>query len=167
MEVISSNVRRLLVRALCACSSAAIAVVIVGCSDDGLGKRYAVSGKVTYKGEPVADASISFRPVGGEPGSEQRGATGVVKDGRYSLSTIGGDDGAFPGKYDVSISARAPDMSKAEANRLKTGGSARQDDVAAAFKNAKSAIPRKYEAPILKATVEAKSNGIDFDLKDD
>ena len=68
MEVISSNARRVLVRALCVCSSAAIAVMIVGCGDDGLGKRYAVSGKVTYKGAPVADASIAFRPAGGEPG---------------------------------------------------------------------------------------------------
>ena len=105
--------------------------------------------------------------MGGDANSESRGATGVVKDGSYSLSTIGGDDGAFPGKYEVSISARAPDMSKAEDNRQKTGGSARQDDVAAAYKNAKSTIPRKYEAPILSATVEAKSNTINFDLKDD
>ena len=58
-------------------------------------------------------------------------------------------------------------MTKAEENRKKVGGSARQDDVSAAYKNAKSAIPRKYEAPILKATVEAKSNSISFDLTDD
>jgi hypothetical protein len=148
-------------------ASAAMTVVLIGCGDDGLGKRYPVSGKVTYKGQAVADATISFRPAGAEPGSENRGATGVVKDGYYTLSTGGGDDGAFPGQYEVSIIARAPDMSKAEANRQKVGGSARQDDVAAAYKNAKSAIPRKYEAPILKATVKAQTNkGVDFDLTD-
>jgi len=166
MQRISFDSRRFGVRVLGVLISAIGTLVIIGCSDDGLGKRFPVSGKVTYNGAPVADASISFRPVGGDQGADQRGASGTVKDGSYKLSTIGGDDGAFPGQYEVSISARTPDMTKAEENRQKTGGSARQDDVAAAYKNAKSAIPRKYEAPILKATVEAKSNGINFELTD-
>ena len=147
MIIASPISRRLLVRAVGVLISASFTVVFIGCGDDGLGKRYPVSGKVTYKGAPVEDASISFRPVGGDANSEQRGATGTVKDGYYKLSTIGGDDGAFAGDYEVSVSARAPDMTKAKENQQKTGGSMRQDDVAAAYKNAKSAIPLKYEAP--------------------
>jgi len=33
---------------------------VLGCSDDGLGKRYPVSGTVTYKGEPLKEGSIVF-----------------------------------------------------------------------------------------------------------
>jgi hypothetical protein len=141
-------------------------LMVFGCGDDGLGKRYPVSGKVTYKNEPVAEASISF--VASGENAEKRGATGVVKDGYYTLSTLGGDDGAFPGDYKVAISGRTPDMSQAKANQEKTGGSYRQDDVAKAYKNAKSSIPRKYESPEagLKAKVEARSNTIDFPLAD-
>jgi hypothetical protein len=167
MRVFSSICRRSLVRALCVCISSAITIAIVGCGDDGLGKRYSVSGNVTYNGKPVDTASISFHPkVSQDPKAESRGATGIVKNGYYTLSTGGGDDGAFPGEYDVSISGRTPDMTQAEANRQKVGGSARQDDVAKAYREAKSSIPLKYEGAILKATVEAKSNKIDFELKD-
>jgi hypothetical protein len=158
--------RRSFLQAFGIFASACAVIVVIGCSDDGLGKRYPVSGKVTYKDQPVAEASIQFYPAGA-PGGEKRGATGVVKDGYYTLSTQGGDDGAFPGEYQVSISARMPDMSKAKANQEKTGGSYRQDDVAKAYASAKSAIPRKYESPdLLKATVKAESNKFDFELKD-
>jgi hypothetical protein len=142
-------------------------LLVIGCGDDGLGKRYPVSGTVKYKGANVANASITFYPAGGQT-EEKRGATGVVKDGYYKLSTIGNDDGAFPGDYLVAISARTPDMSKAKENAAK-GGSFRQDDVAKAFKKAGSEIPVKYESPEgggLKAKVEAKSNTFDFELKD-
>ena len=142
---------------------------IIGCGDDGLGKRYPVSGKVTYKGEPLAVGSISFYPADASPGSEARGATGSITDGYYTLSTIGGDDGAFPGEYLVAISARKPDMSLAKANQEKTGGSYRQDDVAKAFKTATSPIPKKYELTAdsgLKRTIAAGSNTFDFDLTD-
>jgi len=142
---------------------------IVGCGDDGLGNRYPVSGKVTYKGEPLAVGSISFYPAIGAAGSEVRGATGSITDGYYTLSTIGGDDGAFPGDYVVAISARKPDMSKAKANTDKTGGSYRQDDVAKAFQTAASPFPKKYESTQesgLKRTVTAGRNTIDFELTD-
>ncbi len=144
-----------------------LAIVLSGCGDDGLAKRYPVSGKVTYKGEPVAQASISFYPAAGQTG-EQRGASGVVKDGYYTLSTLGSDDGAFPGDYQVSISARMPDMTKAKDKASKIGGLMSQDDVAKAYAKAKSTIPMKYESPDagLKAKVEAKSNTFDFDLTD-
>ncbi len=167
MQLKSPRSRSFLFRGLSIVISAGISITIIGCGEDGLGTRYPVTGKVTYKGQPVAEASISFRPTSGDQNSEKRGATGTVKDGYYSLSTLGGDDGAFPGEYEVSISARLPDMTKANATREKSGGSARQDDVAAAYKNAKSAIPRKYESPILKATVKAQNNsGVDFELTD-
>jgi hypothetical protein len=152
-----------------ALASAMMLLIVAGCGDDALGKRYPVSGKVTYKGKPLAVGSISFYPTGGAPGSEARGATGSITDGYYNLSTIGGDDGAFPGEYAVAISARKPDMSQAQANQAKTGGSFRQDDVAKAYASASSDIPKKYESTEqsgLKRTIVAGSNTFNFDLTD-
>ena len=147
--------------------SACALLAILGCGDDGLGKRYPVSGTVTYKGQPVENGSISFYASGA--GSETRGAAGVITGGKYTLSTQSENDGAFPGDYLVAITARDADMSEAQANAAKHGGSARQDDVAKAYATAKSLIPKKYEVPEqsgLKAKVEAKSNTIPFDLTD-
>ena len=129
---------------------------------------YAVSGQVTYKGVPLEVGSITFYAIGGKD-SETRGATGAIKGGYYTLSTIGGDDGAFPGDYIVAISSKVPDMSTAKTNAEKSGGSFRQDDVAKAFKKAESVIPKKYESTEtsgLKAKVEAHGNKIDFPLSD-
>jgi len=142
-------------------------LVVIGCGDDGLGKRYPVSGTVTYQGKPVESGTVTFFATGKD--AETRGATGSIKGGSYSMSTIGGEDGVFPGDYQVSIAARKVDMSEAKANQDKTGGSFRQDDVAKAYKASESLIPKKYESTEksgLKAKVEARSNTIDFPLGD-
>ena len=143
-------------------------LMVIGCGDDGLGKRYPVSGKVTYKNQPLATGTVTFYATGGKD-AETRGATGAIKDGSYSMSTIGGEDGVFPGDYQVAIASLNVDMSQAKANQEKVGGSFRQDDVAKAYKSAESVIPKKYgstEKSGLKAKVEARSNTIDFPLSD-
>ena len=67
-----------------------------GCGDDtGLAKRYAVSGKVNYKGQPVEKGTISFIPEN----PEGRPAAGQIENGRYALTTLTPGDGAIPGKY--------------------------------------------------------------------
>lgn len=160
--------RRSAAQALGALASACAVIVVLGCGDDGLGKRYPVSGTVTYQGKPLEVGAITFYPTSG-PNQETRGASGAIKNGSYTLSTIGGDDGAFPGDYAVAIAARAPDFSTAKANQEKVGGSMRQDDVAKAYAKASSAIPKKFENTAtsnLKAKVEARSNTIDFPLTD-
>src|SRR4051794_30018693 len=111
----SASLRRSMTMTATTLASALGLLMFICCGDDGLGKRYPVSGKVTYKNDPVANASIAFIASG--ENAEKRGATGVVKDGYYTLSTLGGDDGAFPGDYKVSITAREADMSQAKANQ--------------------------------------------------
>ena len=57
---------------------------VLGCSDDGLAKRYHVTGKVTYNGQPLKKGTIVFVPT--DP--EGRGATGDIgEDGTYTLTT--------------------------------------------------------------------------------
>lgn len=144
-------------------SGALLLPMISGCGDDGLGSRYSVSGTVTHKGQPIEEGAITFTPVdvNGRP------ATGSIAKGKYSLSTIGTNDGAMPGDYKVGISSRVPDLSKAQKNAEKTGGILRQDDVAKAYAQAKGGVPPKFEVGEtsgLTAKVGAKSNSINFDV---
>src|SRR6266446_4264396 len=99
-------------------------VTIVACSGDesGLPQRYPVSGKVTYKGEPVRIGTVVFEPADIGNG---RVASGNIEDGRYQLSTAGSGDGALAGDYNVAIISKKIDMSTVEANRQ--GGAGRQD----------------------------------------
>jgi major membrane immunogen (membrane-anchored lipoprotein) len=151
--------------------SISAAVAVLGCSDDesGLGRRYTVSGKVTYKGAPVPHGTVNFLPSKPPPPAG-RAATGEIKDGNYSLSTAGNNDGALPGDYNVAIVAMDVDMasaasSKAEGGRIHEGDAAYQK----AIKTAKQLIPVKYgagETSGLKATVDSSSKAINFDLTD-
>lgn len=144
-------------------------VLAAGCGDDtGLAKRYSVSGKVTYKGQPVANGLISFIPGS----AEGRAATGQIKDGNYSLTTQDPDDGAFPGSYTVTVAARQVDFTEAKGEAEKKGATSAyipQDFTAKANQKAKNAVPEKYgiqSSTPLKAEVKASSNKIDFELVD-
>jgi len=89
------------------------AVVLSGC---GGGSEFAtakVRGKVTFKGQPVANASVDFAPQkaadsgkgagGGQPGKSASGMTD--KDGVFVLSTYAPGDGAVVGKHRVAVSS--------------------------------------------------------------
>jgi hypothetical protein len=163
---------------LAASSTAAALLIALGCSgDDGLGSRYSVSGTVTYKGAPVAKGTIGFVPEN----PSMRGATGEISNGSYSLTTQTAGDGALPGKYKVSIAAKeAVDLEYAKSllrADLKKKGmdpsmmpvNVPPEYMSKASKQAKSLIPEKYSSPEssgLSATVEARSNKIDFPLDD-
>jgi len=145
-------------------------MVVLGCGgdDSGLGRRYKVSGKVTYKGEPVPKGTVNFLPTKPPP-PEGRAATGEIKDGYYSLSTTGNNDGALSGDYNVAIVAVDVDLSSQLA---KTQGKPRvgSKDYQDAVKSSKNLVPTKYglgETSGLKATVDTSAKTIDFDLKDD
>jgi len=139
--------------------------IVSGCGSDGLPKRYKVSGKVTYKGAPVAKGTVSFYPV--KSSGENPGGFGNIVDGYYTLTTFKDGDGALPGEYEVSIDSREVDLKEAE--KRAGGGAMRQDDVAKANAKAKLLIPRKYVETAtsgLKATVKTSSNTFDFELQD-
>src|SRR5262249_42122995 len=86
-------------------------VFILGCGDnDGLGRRYTVDGHVCYRPQPPEAGSITFYPI--DTAGTARDATGTIQNGYYALSTIGGNDGAFPGSYRVVIVAKSAVPSK-------------------------------------------------------
>jgi hypothetical protein len=144
-------------------------VAILGCGGDesGLDRRYPVSGTVTYKGQPVAKATVVFEPSK-PPLPQGRVANGFVEDGDYTMTTATADDGALPGEYKVVIFASnldVPELAKKQGGLLHQGDTEHQK----ALKAATSPIPTKYsksETSGLTAKVEAKSNQIDFDLPD-
>lgn len=146
--------------AVLACAGA---LLLTGCSgDDGIGKRFPVSGKVTYDGKPLTSGTVNFLP---EDPATGRPATGEIQtDGSYKLTTQTPGDGAMGGKYKVSISAYETDMSKTQSP--KQGGSA--DQVVVAQAQGKSLIPIKYtgtDTSGLSATVGPSSTSFNFDLK--
>jgi hypothetical protein len=141
-----------------------------------MGSRYPLSGKVTYKGQPVAKGRITFTPVS----ANGHGATGEIDNGSFSsVTTLNPGDGALPGDYKVSIDTREVDEAavKAEAKKLaeKHGmpnmapAMIPPELLAEATKNAKASVPAKYQVPEssdLKTTVKAEKNYVELDLKD-
>jgi major membrane immunogen (membrane-anchored lipoprotein) len=147
-------------------------LILASCStDDGFGKRYPVSGTVTYNGSPLEKGEISFVS---EDLKNNIGATGSIKNGSYTLSTGGKDDGAQVGKYKVTITSKEDFYAKAKADFAKESG--RQDPgfipqqfLRKAEAETKSLIPAGYGDPRttnLTAEVKAQSNPIDFKLSD-
>ena len=142
---------------------AACLLVASGCSDDGLPKRYAVSGTVTYNGKPLERGQVNFLPTA----PEGRPASGDIEAGAYSLMTQTPGDGAMPGKYRVTIIATDVDLTDAIAKQQ--GGIPSQQDVMKAQRKAKRKIPAKYDDPAksgLEREVKEQSNTFDFPLAD-
>lgn len=63
-------------------------------------ERTQVSGTVTYQGNPVDGAIITLLPD--DPTAKGAYAT-TDSSGKFQLSTFGGNDGAVPGNYKVSV----------------------------------------------------------------
>ena len=141
-------------------------VFVLGCGDDqGLGRRYPVHGRVTYRSQPLKIGRITFHPI--DTTGPARDATGTIQDGSYSLSTIGGDDGAFPGSYRVTIVSKSAEPSKVEP--IVPGSAASPFDAIKAARRAKDLIPSRYTSPwqsLLTREVKAESNRFDLELED-
>jgi hypothetical protein len=83
-------------------TAAAVIVWVVGCGGDGL-KRVPVKGRVTAKGDPVGNATISFMPTDATKG--EGGIGNTDSDGNYILTgSRQGDTGVVPGQYKVRVS---------------------------------------------------------------
>jgi len=82
---------------------AVLLVGTVGCGPGNGLKLARVSGKVTYKGEPLKNGTIVFMP------DETKGTTGpqaigtIMSDGTYILSSESSGDGAVVGHHKVGV----------------------------------------------------------------
>ena len=77
----------------------ALVVFILGCGANPHPELRRVSGRVIYKGRPIADATVAFYS-----NESKRLATGYTdKSGSYSLTSYAEDDGALPGQHRVVV----------------------------------------------------------------
>ena len=152
-------------------ASGVLALALASCgTDDGLGRRYPVSGSVTYNGQPLEKGEISFIPD--QP--QGLGATGIVEAGSYAMSTAGDRDGVRAGKYKVTITAKEDTYAKAQEAFKKASGRENPGMVPRQFlteaaATAKNLIPPGYgdvRTTTLVAEVPESSTTIDFKLSD-
>lgn len=120
-----------------------------GCGGESHPPTGRVTGAVTYRGQPVEGAQVTFFAQQGRPGS---GVTDA--QGKFVLSTFGSNDGAVPGEHVVVISKK--ESAPASAKNPYAPG--------------RELLPKRYgdrgDSP-LKATVAAgKANEFTFELKD-
>jgi hypothetical protein len=141
-------------------------LLALGCQgDDGFEPRFPVSGKVTYRDEPVAQGTVNFNPMSGGG----RACYGIIEDGYYSVTTHTTGDGAVPGNYRVAISAAEINMQEAFTKKKLKGATPTPEEVIRARKKEKSLIPKKYTSTKtsgLTAEVKAESNTFNFELVD-
>ena len=151
-----------------------VVVALVSNGDDELDKRYTVSGTITYQGKPLPKGIIAF--VTNNP--DGRGASGMIEDGKYQMTTQNTNDGAFPDTYLVTINDIVIDRAVVEAESKKLAamdnfelqpGMIDPAEQAKALRKAANNVPTKYASAAtsgLKAKVKAGSNKFDFELTD-
>jgi len=128
-----------------------LGLVLAGCSQrDYAGpKRFSLTGKVTYDGQPVDWGSISFLP---KAAGEQRVSGGLIENGTYTVTEA---QGANAGQHRVEI------------HWLKrTGKKYRDPDSGEMLDERKEALPPRFHAQSeLSVEVTAQQTRFDFDLK--
>ena len=136
-----------------------LGLLAAGCGDAGVGKTYAVSGKVTLDGQPLVakSAIVSFKPIAAKGNTTPfEPAANVDSSGNYILYT-NTQRGAPPGWYKVIVTAIEPALPAANPNKPLTQRPA-----------PKSLVPAKYgqerTTPLEIEVVESPSEGT-YDLK--
>jgi hypothetical protein len=126
----------------------ACVIVLAGCGGN-TGGRLAVSGRVNFKGAPLANGVIELVS---QDGSQQSGAT--ITKGDFSVPA---NKGLPPGKYIVRISA-------AEESGAAPAGPPGPEGMTQKTKNL---IPAEYNVNSTKTVevVSGKRNHFEFDLK--
>lgn len=123
---------------------AVLTVPLLGCSKGDYPRLGAVTGTVTLDGKPLANADVTFQPVGAG-----RAATAITDDqGRYELVYLNDVKGALVGSAVVMITT-----AKSGSDDGKTP-------------SVPERLPKRYHTQsILKADVADGSNSFDFALE--
>ncbi|MBI1346484.1 hypothetical protein GC163_09360 [bacterium] len=132
-----------------------LCALTIGCGGkayDGA-KRFPLSGKVTFDGEPVDGGTISFNPATENATDKQRPSGGVITAGEYSIPE---GQGVNAGTYQVEIRWSRP-----------TGKQFKDtQDTGEMIDETKQVVPAKYNTVTeLRAEVGTGSTTFDYDLK--
>lgn len=104
-------------RLIVPCAVVVLVLGLVGCgsgASDGP-TRYAVSGKVTYAGEPVPAGEITFEPDASK-GNGGPAASTTIEDGAYSLPAASGAVGGAMTVRIIGYDGKPPEGPEAEMN---------------------------------------------------
>jgi hypothetical protein len=82
-------------------------ILLVGCRDAPRA-TYPVTGRVTFRGQPAAEADLRFYETGGKVVGMARPYARTDENGQFTVSTYGMNDGAPAGEYQVSVSWKGP-----------------------------------------------------------
>lgn len=137
-------------------------VVLLCCLLAGCGKEYEVapvSGRVTLDGKPMADVGVTFVPLAKDKKKPNVGPGSIGKtdaEGRFTLKTVNGEEGAVPAEHVVRMSAASPPV-----------GGQNGDELAAPSRTSgKSPLPRNAEDGTLHFVVPPEgTDKADFELK--
>lgn len=81
-----------------------LSTILVGCSGPSSWETtHPVTGTITYKGKPIADAEISFFPTDPDAPDTVRPKAKSTPDGRFVVWTYTRGDGAPAGSYKVTV----------------------------------------------------------------
>ncbi len=79
-----------------------LCLLLLGCSSDAP-KLVAVSGKVTFKNEPLTAGNLFFHPDAGNSFQKDKPSSQLQLDGSFSMKTFPYGDGIPPGNYKVTL----------------------------------------------------------------
>jgi hypothetical protein len=149
-----------------------LVLALAGCGGSGFENPVPVTGRVIFRGDPVADAKVTFHATT-EDGRSASGKTD--SSGNFSLTTFKTDDGAIPGDYAVSISkfevaggggpmsAEDPESLGADYGAMMQA--AATGDIA---KMGRETLPERYAKPgdsgLTRSVVKGQRNEFEFDL---
>lgn len=130
------------------------ALVLSGCGGQAGPRTYPVTGTVTQDGKPLADAAITFHPVGqGQPAAAKSDAAG-----RYQTS-------ALPGRYRVTI---AKFVSEQQTGAAASSGEYQEEAPETTPAPSRNILPAKYADPGtsgIEVEVKAGDNNFDFRIE--
>ncbi|MGD9633737.1 MAG: carboxypeptidase-like regulatory domain-containing protein [Pirellulales bacterium] len=118
---------------------------MLGCKGSSRAATYPVRGTITYHGQPLAGAAVTFMADGAA-----RAATGKTDEaGTFQLTTFEPNDGAVPGTHVVTVKkydSDPPPLPAAPANGAADPASEARYTAAMARwqETAKIAVPQKY-----------------------
>lgn len=133
---------------------------ITGCGPSYI-KTDEVSGTITYNGDPLPNATVTFHPQSKDGLS---GYANTDEKGAYKIQALGGaaDAGTVPGEYTVTVFAQK----KVPSGKTEFSESSGKEEE---IMNVTTVTPAKYNKPDssgLKATVvKGKKNVFDFPLE--
>jgi hypothetical protein len=122
-------------------------------------QTHPATGKLSLAGQPLAAATVTFRPEG-----KGSGCAGISDaSGGFKLSTFAAGDGALPGKYRVTVTKFAAGPAAPDVN------SPDYAPPSASAAPPKGLLPEKYGDPaasgLTAEVVAGKANVFEFDLK--